>query len=67
MPCLGVSLVLFSVNCCKVFNMNGMSSHDENCVLLSVWYILNINTVQTNKQTNKRKFLHFDKELNIGN
>ena len=44
MLCFGVSPLLFSVNCCKVFNANGMSSHDENFVLL--WHILSISIVK---------------------
>ena len=48
MLCFGVSPLLFSVNCCKVFN--GMSSHDENCVLL--WHIVSISIVKIlNKNT----------------
>ena len=44
MLCFGVSPLLFSVNCCKVFNTNGMSSHDDNFVLL--WHILSISIVK---------------------
>ena len=44
MLCFGVSPLFFSVNCCKVFNTNGLSSHDENFVLF--WHILSISTVK---------------------
>ena len=59
MLCLGFSRLLFFVNYCKVFDTNGMTSHDENLVLL--WHILRISILQILK-----KILHFDTELNTG-
>ena len=49
MLCFGVNPLLFPFNRCKVFNMNGMSSHDENFVF--IWHILSISILKILKQS----------------
>ena len=44
MLCFGVSPLFFSVNCCNLFNTNGLSSQDQNFVLF--WHILSISIVK---------------------